>query len=615
MLVIDDNKLKLLKMLEALLKVSNTNRTENLNNYKKIAVEVDTKAFNDIIEKIKSLNEHSHSLEEELEFLENIKDTYNQLLELQSNFKRVCETIGDKNLKLSDLSQLNIEYIENRTSAINGYLMNIKNIETNKTELQELSEQLVVEEKKKAVLENRLQNLEESLKYNFINAEGRSITNGNQPTSIISEYKKLNLEFEELLNDTILTDKLLSEARIATNEAETTFKATKICFELNPNIENRKILEDNNKDLLKSKYKLIMLEILKLLSQKYIDYDSFKLKRERILSLIEERKKCLQFFGIRLSIDPFDRTKLNEQLNTIMSMTDNSKLINDIRKRISELTTRTEEMSNQNSSYLMSLTDTKSLIESKTSLNDIDITSVELPISETPKQKEVAQNQVVKIGSIPPKLNMNKITQQTTSVINRVYQMLNKKSEIVVERKKEIVPELVVIPSVSEDVKKEPIFDATIFEESFIAPPKQLDEKGETDEVVELEEPEEIEITTPVQSTQTSLDFGELFETVNPFEEPVLFTEKSDEDIPKARSENESLPVIEPEKIEEEPNDEFELPSMPTDEMISDTFWPTQGEIEEAVEETENQELSFDAQIQMLISPEENNSKIRKKVA
>ena len=121
------------------------------------------------------------------------------------------------------------------------------------------------------------------------------------------------------------------------------------------------------------------------------------MKRETLLSLIEERKKCLKLLEVHFSIDPFDRTKAKEQLSAIMSMTDGSKTINNIRKKISDLTTRVEEMSNQNNSYLILLNDTKSLIESKTSINDIDITDVQLPIEEIPKKKDVAKNQLVQL--------------------------------------------------------------------------------------------------------------------------------------------------------------------------------------------------------------------------
>ena len=618
MLVIDENMFKLAKMQETLLKVSNTNRMENLNNYKKTVIEIDTKAFADILEKIKNLNEYSHSLEEELEFLQRIKDTYDQLLELQSSFKRVCETYGDKNLKLSDLSELNIEYIENRISAINGYLMNIKNIETNKTKLQELSEQLVVEEKKKEVLENRLKNLEESLKYNFINAEGRNVTNSNHSTSIITEYKDLNLDFTELLGDNIAIDKLLSEANVTVNEAEMTFKATRICFELTPNPENRTFLEENNKSLLKAKYRLIMLEMLKLLSQNYSDYDSCKMKREQLLILIEERKKHLKLLGVHLSIDPFDRAKVKEQLNAIMSMTDSSKTINNTRKKISDLTTRIEEMSNQNSSYLILLNDTKSLIESKTSINDIDITDVQLPIEEIPKKKDVAKNQVVQIRTISSKLNMSIVSQKTASVIKRVYQMISRKNERQLEPKKEFVPELVVIPSSSKEMPKEQNFEDTIFDESFLVTPEILDTTPYIDEREYLEEPDEpkeIETTQSIEDYRPSLDLADIFETVNPFEEPVLFSGKSDDDIPNIKTESESLPIIELDKKEETTNNDFELPFIPSNETTSDAFWPTQEEIVTSQEESEEQKLTFDDQIQMLILPEENNSKIRKKVA
>lgn len=177
MLIIDENMYRLAKMQEALLKVSNVNKEENLNKYKEIVLQIDTKAYADILEEIKHINKHNQSLEEELEFLDKIKVAYDQLLELQLSFKNICQINGNDDLKLSDLSRLNIDYIEERINAISGYLINIKNMESNKKKIQELSEELIVEEKKKDALDSRIKNLEETLRYNFINAEGRCIAN------------------------------------------------------------------------------------------------------------------------------------------------------------------------------------------------------------------------------------------------------------------------------------------------------------------------------------------------------------------------------------------------------------------------------------------------------
>lgn len=177
MLSFDDNMFRLAKMQETLLKVSTSNREENLRKYQEIVTQIDTNSFADILEKIKHIGEHNHSLEEELQYLEEIKGVYNQLLELQLSFKNVCEQYGSGNLKLSDLTQLNVEYLYNRINTISGYLINLKNIEQNKKKMQELNEQLVNEERKKELFTNRIKGLEEELVYNFINAEGRCVLN------------------------------------------------------------------------------------------------------------------------------------------------------------------------------------------------------------------------------------------------------------------------------------------------------------------------------------------------------------------------------------------------------------------------------------------------------
>ena len=112
MLDLDDNMFKLAKMLETLLKISSVDRKQNLEKYKKTVLEIDMKAFDSILREVEHLNGRNQPLEKELPFLESLKAAYNQLVELQSGFKEVCKLYGDSDLKLSDLSRLNIEYIE-----------------------------------------------------------------------------------------------------------------------------------------------------------------------------------------------------------------------------------------------------------------------------------------------------------------------------------------------------------------------------------------------------------------------------------------------------------------------------------------------------------------------
>ena len=211
MLVFDDNMLKLAKMQETLLKATAKNRQENLEKYKNIVIEIDKQAFSSLLEEIKQVNNHNQTLEDELEFMEMIGKYYNQLYELQLGFKKVCELYDDNELKLSDLSQIDIDYINNRKNIIEGYLINLKNIETNKQKLEKLNEALIEEEKNKMHLSKRLLDYEEALRNNFINAEGRIVVDGNlQYVSVVTEYKKIDYDFKLLIDNKNALDELLS---------------------------------------------------------------------------------------------------------------------------------------------------------------------------------------------------------------------------------------------------------------------------------------------------------------------------------------------------------------------------------------------------------------------
>ena len=657
MLVIDDNMFKLARMQEALLKASNLNREENLKKYKKTVSEIDAKAFDDILEEIKHLDKHNHSLESELEFLENIKQIYEQLLELQARFKRICEMYGNDELKLSDLSQLNIGYIENRINAISGYLTNNQNIKTNKERIQKLSTQLINEEKKNEMLRNRLQSLEDELRYNFINAEGRIFLNeGHRSTNIINEYKELDIDFEMLLTRSDSIQSLLAKAKEKREEADATLNATKLCFELTPNSENKMFLDVNHKALLKAKYRLIMVEILNLLTKNYDSYELCKEKRKKLLSLIEDRKKCIKSLGINIPVDPFDRTKLSEQLEAITSMTDNSEFIHEIRKEMAELTTRIDEMSSENSNYLITLSTTRSLIERKIGLSDIDITTVELPFEQTIIKKEIAANQVVGIKSVPNTINMSIITQKTTSVIKRVYQMINRKKRKKEEHKEVFVPELVVVPKSHNESKSEELIQTTlpdmfipdfsIFSDDApksLAEPKMIEntpelaihstiDESKSEEQASIPEifipdfsifsddtPKSLEVEQE-NKDQTSevnkpaVNFSDIFETVTPFEEPQLFPDRIDGFMPEmTTSDDDTLENTDDLETLDINNEEISLNSS-TEEM-EETFWPTQEIISGETEQNDNQQPSFEDQIQMLMAPPEDNSKVRKKVA
>ena len=615
MLVIDDNMFKLAKMQETLLKVSEVNKKENLDNYKKTVAQIDEKAYSDILEEIKHIDEHNQSLEEELNFLDSIKNTYNQLLELQLSFKRICEVYGNAEIELSDLSKINIEYIENRVNAINGYLMNLKNIDVNKEKLIGLNDKLIEEEKKKISLDKKLLELENTLRINFSNSEGRTIVDGKLVyTSVITEYEKIGLDFNKLCNDNDYLNKLLNYALEEKKDISDKVKVAEVCYNNMLSSESRQILNEVNTEFLKTKYKVVMLKIVELLVQNNDNYDLFVKKREELLELVKYRLSYMEQLGMKTSIDPFGRTKIQEQLDIVLSFADNSQTINMLRKEISKLNSWVEEMISQNNNYLVTLNDTRDLIESSFGINDIDISTV-VSFDELIVKQEVAFNQVISVRNISSKLNMSKVYQKTENVIRRVMQMIGTYNEEKKEPVSEVVPELVIVSSVlGEEKLEEKKSDDVNLELKIIEDNEFLDSD-------ELEEEEKIE-----SKLDTSL---EIFETVIPFSEPSLFTDRRDDDNLDKKVDDLEVIVQKPEltlyenvlpelnvdlKVEPIESDEIIIEEDDEiEEMMPEAFWSI---TEDKVEKDNDDSISFDEQINALLSIEiDDTGKVRKKVA
>lgn len=581
MLIIDDNMFRLAKMQAALLKVSSVNREENLRKYKQIVSEIDAKAFADVLDEMKQINKHNHSYESELSFLEEIEKVYDQLLELQTSFKRVCELYGDLDFKLSDLSRLNIQYIKSRIGAINAHLTNLKNIERNEEEIKQLNSQLRELLKQKSLLDCRLLELETSLRDNFASTEGRIVEDGKLiPTSVLNEYKKIGLDFNLLLSDTQTLEKLLSTAASSRTDKLDTLRTMEVCYNNMLSDESKQFLDGAKVDYLNAEYMLIMLKIVKLLSGEYTEYDMVVKKREDLLILIEDRFSCLKCLGKAKKqdrdLDPFVRTKVQEQSNTINGLVDCSRDIDKISKKISDLVTLTEKMTRQKADNQIMLTDTRELIEDKISMSDI--VGTYLPIKEI--RKGILPNQVVDVKSLPEKFNMVIVKQKTAGVISRVNKMVNKKR---VDKKKSvstISPDLVIVPKSLDNVSTHDGND--------ISQPVSL----------EIVVKEDVIDNNTNELPKLSIDKinDDLFETILPFEKTVMFSDRSDEEELNVEEEI-VFPVVDKEDVV------AELPTKPED--TDDSFW---------VVNDENQQLSFDEQVQMLILPE-NDEKVRKKVA
>ena len=72
MLVINDNRTRLLAMKEKLLEVDKDNQEQLLEDYKTLATSIDKEIFEDLVKKIETTNYYSLSLQERLNFLTDI---------------------------------------------------------------------------------------------------------------------------------------------------------------------------------------------------------------------------------------------------------------------------------------------------------------------------------------------------------------------------------------------------------------------------------------------------------------------------------------------------------------------------------------------------------------
>jgi len=670
MLMIDDNMYKLSRMQESLLKV--TNNEVNLNNYVNTVTEIDHKAFNALMDMMKDFDKYNQTLEDELIYLEKIKEAYNQLSETQMRFKSVCEQYGKNDLKLSDMSQLNIEYIENRISAINGYLINIKNIDKNKKRIEVLNEQLIDEEKKRDYLNKKILILEKNIKDDFVRASLKQVVFGKLETfSIISEYERLGYNVLSLLQN---TDDLNNEFRVVNTQLEELnekYEIAKVCHSNLLNADSRHIMDEIEKEFYTTKYKHVMLNILKLLANEVETYEFAKEKREKFIELIDERNICLEKLGINNPLNVLNFVNIDDQLKEIDTLKDTIKTIHKIRKEIADLTVMTEEMINQNNSYLISLSETKELINSDVSMNDFDITTFDDIVTEEVRSNEVVlSNQVVKVKSLSSSFKLNIAKQKANGVIERICRINikdnNKKTkeeyspELVISPKEEIaqtnneVVDMVVFSDEIEDVEvtEEEINNNEIFDTPTL--------ENSNDEVeIEILEPTLVEnvignnndalvdnsevILNPIENSIDDKPLVEesiatdIFETTTPFDAPVLFTDRTDGEplMPESMNiiaaptdvviEQEEKPeinvVTEKEQVVLMPDiatlpqgtDTLLTNSKNEETMMPDAFWITEGTDINKDDEPKT-ELSFEEQINALLAENNNETVVRKKV-
>ena len=399
----------------------------------------------------------------------------------------------------------------------------------------------MVEERQKEVFTSRLRTLEDELVDNFINAEGRSVLDETSQTiSVISEYKKLGLDFVQLLEDSILLGQLLTEADNYEKEKQKELEATQFCYNLNPNAEYKKFYDEVSIQYLKAKYRVKMLKLIQLLSQKHDTVDKCIEKREKLLELVDFRKKTVsKIMDVRMLFDPFDRVRIKEQLDVITPFVDNSRIINRIRKEISDLNFRTEEMLRENNNYLITLSNTKELIENRVRFSDIDISPVMDDFKDILVSRQPEPNQVVSVRDVSPKLNMSIVVQKANGVIGRVNMMMNRTVVKKVKTSSSVLnPELIIVPAVSKDSTS--ITDKVDDNRNLFFMDKIEDISSDLDEVEQIDEKEIIDDGVDIVAEDSKINVDEidtnLFETISPFSEPIMFSDRMDDDIDLSQS-------------------------------------------------------------------------------
>ena len=616
MIDINDNDFKLLKMYESLLtRVSTTDGDiyyQALNNYKNLSEKIEKNNYDSVIEKINNYmsNKHNLSLEEELNLLEELENDYRQLEELQYKLKKIVS-----NLNLSDLSNINLDVILDRKNLISGYLINLKNIEDVHKQLEKYNKELIIANKQKEAIERKYQILEEELKRNFINAEGRILTKNNinfKNTSIKEEYHDINIDLMDILTNSDKLLEILNEINNLKTEKDELLKTGEICYENIPTQENKEILDSLRKDAISINYQLSLIKIVNLIKDNKNNFDEMIEKREKIKDLIKRRNEYLEKQNIKYAIDPFSRIKLDEQIKQILELGDNTKDINKIKQDINELDQKLTSLNQKNVVFLTDLDMNFEIIIDTTSINDIDISDVEIvesPLSEITEDEVIKptkiydDNQIVNITAVAPNFKIGRVMEKASSVIKRVNEIFNnnKNKKDNVEITMEKSPELII----SQNKENELIDDSSITFSNVDINEEYFDELEETPIPITEEKElfDEDDVSLAFNDTEReNIDESSIFENNqnNPFNGLELFSSKLEEDF-YLDDELEELPNLsaddklkevyqEDTKAEEEAVKEDESDEMP------EAFWETLSE-ETKIEETEP---TFDEQIKKL---------------
>lgn len=628
MIDINDKDFKLLKMTESLLSRVDDDRLRDdaLDRYAILSKKIDEKSFQELVRRIKEY-EHNQTLEEELDELEEIDNSYTQLEESQYKFKNIYKMYSDKELSLSELDEIDIEKIRDRKNLILGYLVNNKNIQELKKQLEGWNEQLINEDKKRANARDKFKRLEDELRKSFVNAEGRKET-VSAYTSVRNEYEDNGIDLNKLIQDKEFMDETYRTVTSRRQEKEELLETGKICYESNPSKENKEILDNLRMEAVKVRYQLSLIKIARLIASEMDEYDKLIDKREQLLDLIKKRVSYLGTLGKKFVVDPFGRVKIQEQLGYIeTSLEDNSKIIMRIRKSINEGSNRLEELINDNSTFLSELNaQDMEFICDKKRFGDIETSFVDIfdTKDDNDDEKIVLDNQIVSVRDTSQGFRTNIVREKTSGVIRRVYEMVM--NEEIPDNKIEEAPQLVMeevdndIEDILDDKTTQPADD--MFELDDISSDTYDSDKhdgiissGSFVNKDDLDIKKEKPIVSIPHEYLDKINDQSLFENNegNPFESIKLFDDKASNSLDKTKGNRENMSMEDVVSLKNNKDDStsFKLDSFPQiksqeledegmeklESELPDAFWTTNNS---PVEDNVTKIDSIDEQVKKL---------------
>ena len=637
MSVIDANKLRLLRMKEKLISLNN-NDMAALEEYKKVACDIDIDLFTSIADKIREHRDYAnYPLEEQLEFLTGLEKDFDEYYNYQKNIIMTCNRYFIQGFELTDASLIRMNEVRKRINAIKKYLDNEVIIEKNRMELDRLNSEYITEEQKSNMFQDRVALLDAELKNNVLKAEGRKagISGNIEYVSIVTEAEDLGIDLKKILDDNDILDREISKVEAASDEANERLKSAQICYENNLNASYRDIYLNIRKETIDIKYRLTFLKIIQLICSNNVTYKQANQKRTELFLLIKDRIALLEQLGVKYLYDPFDRIGLKEQIDIIHAYGNNNDRIKEIRKTIDDISSENDEKITENKKFSDYFKVNIELYGS-----DAPVLVDDISVPEEVIDNFYSHNKVMRIENAPANFKLERAHEKTHEVIKRIYDVMGGTTKkdmpydvnpsLVITKDDDMQvfdnfdnegldqdDDLVVNDDLGEFIPEENL-SVSVPENTIFSDTIPFDETSNVvnsnDNLFEDTEPFAVEDKKDTTSS-------DLFQDIEPFEEPQLFANKYDDgavftdQAPLFQDDivsNVNMPTQSTNTSSVVPQvSETTGDSLEQNVEMPDVFWEMSNE--PVVDENQN-DVSFDDQIAALINSEED-SKVKKLVS